>query len=465
MKASKSTADDAAPQHSVEPRERGRSRLVSLENAAAAAYEAGCSPDRIHGAVHAALVRAGAPQLGHNPAEFGLLPVIGSPGLLLGFCSGCLYHVCGIGLWCLATSVGGAPLGVLAGGAYSGFLFFHGRYLGRQDGGGAPAASASDIFYFAGAMSSSIVAVQLWDAIVQAIDGDGRVSGPACAGVASLYLLLVPLPQVALAVLIWRRSQRAVASMPLLLYLGFLQSGVVLWCIARDASSSSSCDGGSLSETFPRLWSLLFSACWCVSLLVMRHTDRLKAPAFAWGATLPAVVYFLLLHNALGLLWPWQDVEPAPEPAGWPPAYWSEVDHSTDGEWLWQKDMYPPAPPPPPPPPGIDRLVATSHDLWRWLLFNALGVAPTVVHGMLGGGGLLLLVAATGVRPPDAPLSISPRAARSRQPTRGVCLAPGQASCSTRCASSPRCSSSSRQRRTRCTPSSTSPPLAWWAPS
>lgn len=86
--------------------------------------------------------------------------------------------------------------------------------------------------------------------------------------------------------------------------------------------------------------------------------------------------------------------------------------------------MYPPAPPPPPPPPGIDRLVATSHDLWRWLLFNALGVAPTVVHGMLGGGGLLLLVAATGVRPPDAPLSISPRAARSRQPTRGVCLAP-----------------------------------------
>lgn len=154
MKASKSTADDAAPQHSVE--------LVSLENAAAAAYEAGCSPDRIHGAVHAALVRAGAPQLGHNPAEFGLLPVIGSPGLLLGFCSGCLYHVCGIGLWCLSTSVGGAPLGVLAGGAYSGFLFFHGRYLGRQDGGGAPAASASDIFYFAGAMSSSIVAVQLW---------------------------------------------------------------------------------------------------------------------------------------------------------------------------------------------------------------------------------------------------------------------------------------------------------------
>ena len=44
------------------------------------------------------------------------------------------------------------------------------------------------------------------DAIVQAIDGDGRVSGPACAGFASLYLLLVPLPQVALAVLIWRRS-------------------------------------------------------------------------------------------------------------------------------------------------------------------------------------------------------------------------------------------------------------------
>lgn len=57
----------------------------------------------------------------------------------------------------------------------------------------------------------------------------------------------------------------------------------------------------------------------------------------------------------------------------------------------------------------MDRVVATSHDLWRWLLFNLLGVIPAIIHGMLGGGGLLLLVAATG-----PPLHDSrPRARRS----------------------------------------------------
>ena len=66
-----------------------------------------------------------------------------------------------------------------------------------------------------------------------------RMAKRAHRKLTQLSIAVVALPQVALAVLIWRRSQRAVASMPLLLYLGFLQSGVVLWCIARDASSSS----------------------------------------------------------------------------------------------------------------------------------------------------------------------------------------------------------------------------------
>ena len=124
MKASEPASDS---QHSVE--------LAGLENATTAAFGAGVSPNRIFGAVYAALEKAGATDLGHNPAEFGLLPVIGSPNLLLGFCSSLLFHICGVGLWGLASSVGGTLLGMLVGIAYSGFLFFRGRYLSRQDGG------------------------------------------------------------------------------------------------------------------------------------------------------------------------------------------------------------------------------------------------------------------------------------------------------------------------------------------
>ena len=151
MKASEPASDS---QHSVE--------LASLENATTAAHEAGVSPNRIFGAVYAALEKAGATDLGHNPAEFGLLPVIGSPNLLLGFCSSLLFHICGVGLWGLASSVGGTLLGMLVGIAYSGFLFFRGRYLSRQDGGGIKANAAADIHHFGGAVTLVAPSVQLW---------------------------------------------------------------------------------------------------------------------------------------------------------------------------------------------------------------------------------------------------------------------------------------------------------------
>ena len=141
-----------------------------------------------------------------------------------------------------------------------------------------------------GGIGATIYSSKLWRRVVL---GGYDTSFPVpewslqCTYSLSLLLLLVPLPQCVIAAVIWLRSLRAIASMPLVFYFGALQGGIILWCLAQTAGTSDchvgddewlggSADGGLPPNTrFLIMWPLLFSACWCV--VSSRSPPRLRA--------------------------------------------------------------------------------------------------------------------------------------------------------------------------------------------